>query len=78
VNNTAGKDTMRAGWPLGVFDAGHNDVAGHAWPGTARPGRQVPDAVVVTTSGQRPADADTLTAGHDPAAGHTTSQSWPR
>jgi len=81
VNTTARTDIMRAGWPLGVSDAGHRNltrIAVSALPGTAlRPGRLVAETVMTTARGQRPADADTLAAGHDAVAGHTSTRAWP-
>jgi hypothetical protein len=82
VNATAPTEIVPAAWALGVSDAGHGNlmwVAASVLPGTAlRRGRLVAEAVTATASGQRPADADTLSAGHDTEVGHTTSRSWPR
>jgi hypothetical protein len=80
VNSTARTDITSAGWPLGVSNSGGRNVirvAVHARPDTARPGQLAPEAVMATTSGQRPADADTLPAGYETVAGHTTSRSGP-
>ena len=80
--NTTARTDITPGWPLGVSDASHRNLirsAVSALPGAAlRPGRLVAESVMTTASDQRPADADTLTAGHDTAASHTTSWSWPR
>jgi hypothetical protein len=82
VNTTARTDITTASWPLCVSDTGHRNlirVTARGWPGTAlRPGRLVAEAVMATASGQRPADANTLSAGHDTVAGHTTSRPWSR
>jgi hypothetical protein len=81
VNTTARTDITPAGWPLGVSDAGHRNliwVAAHAWPCTAlRPGRLATEAITAMTRGQRPSDADTMTAGHETVVGHTTTLPWP-